>query len=91
MSPISAMNWNTITPHDLRRTFMTYADDDLGISFSTIKALVNHESNSGTSSGSTDVTAGYIKVQMPQRRVAMQRIAEYILNKSGEKHTKTDD
>ena len=81
----------TITPHDLRRTFMTYADDDLGISFSTIKALVNHESNSGTSSGSTDVTAGYIKVQMPQRRVAMQRIAEYILNKSGEKHTKTDD
>jgi integrase len=72
----------TITPHDLRRTFMTYADDNLGISFLTIKALVNHESNSGTTSGSTDVTAGYIKVQMPQRREAMQRIADYILDKA---------
>ena len=72
----------TITPHDLRRTFTTYADDDLGISFSTIKALVNHESNSGTSAGSTDVTAGYIKVQMPQRRKAMQKITDYILDKA---------
>jgi integrase len=72
----------TITPHDLRRTFTTYADDDLGISFSTIKALVNHESNSGTTSGSTDVTAGYIKVQMPQRREAMQKISDYILDKA---------
>ncbi len=69
----------TISPHDLRRTFLTYADDNLGIPFLTIKALVNHESNAGGTSGGTDVTAGYIKVQMHQRRDAMQKITDYIL------------
>jgi integrase len=68
-----------ISPHDLRRTFLTYADDNLGISFLTIKALVNHESNDGTTSGNEDVTAGYIQVQMPQRRQAIQKIEDYIL------------
>jgi integrase len=72
----------TISPHDLRRTFLTYADDNLGISFLTIKALVNHETNNKTSSGSADVTAGYIEVQMHQRREAIQRIEDYILEKA---------
>lgn len=83
-----------ISPHDLRRTFLTYADDNLGIPFSTIKALVNHESNTGTSSGSADVTAGYIKVQMSQRRKAIQKIEDYILEKAKGKpsnETTSDD
>lgn len=64
-----------ITPHDLRRTFTTYADDSLDISFLTIKALVNHETNKSKK----DVTAKYIKVEMYKRVRAIQAICDYIL------------
>lgn len=79
-----------ISPHDLRRTFLSYANDNLGISFLTIKALVNHESDSKTTSGNADVTAGYIQVEMLQRREAIQKITNYILSKAAKKEPTTD-
>lgn len=69
------------TPHDLRRTFCTIADY-LGISYLSIKRLMNH-------SYQRDVTSGYISPQFdPTRnRRELQMIADFILEKSVENNT----
>lgn len=91
MAKISRTAGFRISPHDLRRTFLSYANDNLGISFLTIKALVNHESDSKTTSGNADVTAGYIQVEMIQRREAIEKITNYILRKSATKEKAIDN
>ncbi len=62
----------TLTPHDFRRTFQTYAES-LDISPYTIKALVNHEIGK-----KSDVTAGYIQISTERMRKASQQVANYI-------------
>lgn len=57
------------TLHDLRRTFITTADR-LDISAYAIKRLVNHKS------GSNDVTAGYVVMDIERLRAPMQRITD---------------
>lgn len=60
-----------ITPHDLRRTFLTYADE-LDISKVVQKRLVGHAIP-------TDVTDGYIVLTMDRLRDAVNRIEKFIL------------
>jgi integrase len=59
-----------VSPHDLRRTFMTLADS-LDISTLAIKALVNH-------AAPRDVTSGYIIMKVERLRAPAQRIADKI-------------
>ena len=66
------------SPHDLRRTFATVAEG-LDIPVYTIKRLMNHVSGSG------DVTAGYIQIDVERMRVPMQRITDAILTAAGRK------
>ncbi len=66
------------SPHDLRRTFATVAEG-LDIPVYTIKRLMNHASGSG------DVTAGYIQIDVERLRVPMQRITDTILTAAGRK------
>jgi len=62
------------TIHDLRRSFITYAETlDFGIY--TIKALVNH------SVGVTrDVTEGYLQLSVERLRKPMEAISNYVLS-----------
>lgn len=63
-----------ITPHDLRRTFLTYADE-LDISNVAQKRLVGHAIP-------TDVTDGYKIPTMERLRAAAEQIEAFILEKS---------
>ena len=58
--------------HDLRRTFITIAES-LDISHYALKRLLNHKNNS-------DVTAGYIILDIERLREPMQRITDRIQN-----------
>jgi integrase len=63
------------TIHDLRRTFATVADS-LDIPGYAVKALLNHKTG-------TDVTAGYVVINVERLRDPMQRITDYILKAGG--------
>lgn len=59
------------TIHDLRRTFITFADS-LDISHYAVKALVNHKLSPN------DVTGGYIMMNVDRLRKPVQDIADLI-------------
>jgi integrase len=59
------------TLHDLRRTFVTIAES-LDIPHYALKRLLNHR-------GTSDVTAGYIIIDVERLRGPVQRVAEGIL------------
>ncbi|RLJ18072.1 integrase [bacterium endosymbiont of Escarpia laminata] len=61
----------SFTPHDLRRTFITHAEQ-LDISSYAVKRLVNHKMND-------DVTAGYIVSDVERLRKPMQDITNFFL------------
>lgn len=61
-----------ITPHDLRRSFLTYANE-LQIPSVTLKRLVGHAIP-------TDVTDGYIVLTIDRLRDAVKRIESFILD-----------
>ena len=63
--------------HDLRRTFLTIAES-MDISPYALKRLVNHKAIE-----KTDVTAGYIVVDIERLRHASQRITNHILQLAG--------
>lgn len=65
------------TMHDLRRTFVTYAES-LDVSTYAVKALVNH------SLEGTDTTGGYIQISVDRLRSPMQKISDYIIRCSQE-------
>ncbi|WP_158527727.1 tyrosine-type recombinase/integrase [Aquitalea magnusonii] len=66
------------TVHDLRRTFITIANNCVkGLSVYTIKRLINH------SIDSSDVTAGYIIQDTESLREPMQQIEDFILAAAG--------
>ena len=58
----------TVTPHDLRRTYVTVAENT-DISALALKALVNH-------SLGDDVTAGYVQMTVDRLRDPAQRVAD---------------
>lgn len=67
------------TIHDLRRSFITYAETlDFGIY--TIKALVNHSVGL-----SRDVTEGYLQLSVERLRKPMEKITEYVLSNANPK------
>jgi integrase len=59
------------TLHDLRRTFITIAES-LDIPAYALKRLLNHKDRS-------DVTAGYIVINVDRLRTPIQKITDYIL------------
>jgi integrase len=63
----------TFTPHDLRRTFVSVAES-LDISAYALKTLVNHSTGS-------DVTAGYVIMDVERLREPMQRITDHLLHR----------
>jgi len=68
--------------HDMRRTFITMAES-LDISAFAIKALVNHKQND------SDVTGGYIRMDVERLRKPMQQIESYILGCAGVTNSKS--
>jgi len=68
------------TLHDLRRTFVTVAEN-LDIGAYAVKRLVNHKMRN-------DVTAGYIVTDVERLRRPMQQICDYLLKTSGIKEGK---
>jgi len=64
-----------ITPHDLRRTFTTYLHQ-CSVSMLTIKALVNHVSDTPGS----DITADYIQVSFRDRKRAIRKVNSYMMD-----------
>lgn len=61
--------------HDLRRTFITIAES-IDIPAYTLKALVNHHVG-------TDVTQGYLQINVERLRAPMQQITDFILKAAG--------
>ena len=61
----------TFTPHDLRRTFATAAEE-IGVPPYTLKRLLNHKMGD-------DVTAGYVVSDLPMLRGPMQSITDALL------------
>lgn len=57
-----------VSPHDLRRTFLTVAEST-DISPLALKALVNHATGN-------DVTAGYVQLSSERLREAAQKVAD---------------
>lgn len=66
------------SPHDLRRSFVTIADE-LEIKSEVVKALVNHKSS--------DVTEGYTVRSVERLRRATQKITDAILYHAGIRKT----
>ncbi|MBW7911300.1 MAG: tyrosine-type recombinase/integrase [Alphaproteobacteria bacterium] len=64
--------------HDLRRSFASIASS-LDISVYSIKAMLNHRSNSG------DITSSYVIRDIERLREPMQKIATYMQEKMGAK------
>lgn len=60
------------TPHDLRRLFATSLER-LGVPAYTVKALLNHATES------RDVTGGYVVVDNAMKKTAMEKIERFIL------------
>lgn len=78
---VCEMSGVEFTPHDLRRSFMTFTKDlpaKYGPYFS--KRLANHKIN--------DVTADYIQIDLEDLRKCMQDITNYILRHSGAEQTR---
>jgi integrase len=67
------------TLHDLRRTFITMAES-LDIPVYALKRLLNHKMT-------TDVTAGYVVMDIERLRKPMQMITDYMLREMGTKTT----
>ena len=61
--------------NDLRRSFITYAES-LDFSVYAIKALVNH------STGSRDVTEGYLQLSTERLRRPMQGVTDYVISRA---------
>lgn len=71
VSRVCELSEITFTLHDLRRTFITYAEG-LDIPAYALKRLLNHKDPN-------DVTAGYIVSDINRLREPMQKITDFIL------------
>lgn len=75
MAKVSKASGVAFTLHDLRRTFATIAES-LDIPAYALKRLLNHKTGS-------DVTAGYVIVDVERLRRPMQQITDFILKAAG--------
>lgn len=75
MRRITEVSGVSFVLHDLRRTFATVADS-LDLSSYALKRLINHKMTG-------DVTSGYIISDVERLRSPMQRIAAFLLERSG--------
>jgi len=82
MAKVTQQSGVEFSLHDLRRTFITYAES-LDISVYAVKALVNHKSGD-----KSDVTAGYIGDDLERLRQATQRITNHILQHASDQSAK---
>jgi integrase len=80
MREVTRVSGVQFSPHDCRRTFSTIAEA-ISIPMSMIKRLLNHVTTN-------DVTGGYIVTEEDTLRQAVNRIADFIVNKvsEGEHH-----
>lgn len=69
------------TLHDLRRTFITTAEQ-LDIPYYALKRLLNHKLGA-------DVTSGYIVTDVERLREPMQKISDELLSRCGVKDGKS--
>lgn len=72
MGYVTEQSGIAFTPHDLRRTFATTAER-LDLPTYTIKRLMNHTITA------SDVTGGYIQIDVERLRIPVQQIADAIL------------
>ena len=73
-----------ISVHDLRRTFITAADNT-NMSAYAMKALVNHVIDD---KGKGDVTAGYIQMTTERLREPAQQVCDRLMSWCGIKQIK---
>jgi len=66
----------TVSPHDLRRTFITHAEES-DISVMALKALVNH------SIGGSDVTENYARMTVERLREPAERVCKKLMSLCG--------
>lgn len=71
MANVTKLSGIHFTVHDLRRTFITIAEE-IDISAYALKRLMNHKMSS-------DITAGYIVTDVERLRRPMQQITDYFL------------
>lgn len=69
---ITAITGLHFTPHDLRRLTASTLER-LGVQTYTVKAILNHLT------AATDVTGGYVQVDLAMKREALQRLEDFIL------------
>jgi len=81
LAKVEAVSGVKFCIHDLRRTFITIAES-LDIPAYALKRLLNHATGS-------DVTAGYIVIDVERLREPMQKITDYVMKAAGERETAT--
>jgi integrase len=75
LEEIEAKTGIRISPHDLRRTFITVAEST-NISYLSLKALVNHSIGG-------DITAGYMQMSTERLRGPAQRVCDRLAERCG--------
>jgi len=80
MAKVTQMTGINFSVHDLRRSFITFAES-IDIPVYALKRLLNHKMSS-------DVTAGYVVIDVERLRKPMQMISDYILQNAVKIHGK---
>lgn len=75
MIKVTELSGVPFTIHDLQRTFITIAES-LNIPVYTLKRLLNHKMKS-------DITAGYVIMDVERLRKPMQMITDYLMEAMG--------
>ena len=79
MAMVTKASGIAFTVHDLRRSFVTFAES-LDISAYALKKLLNH-------STASDITEGYLIINIERLREPMQKITDFVLKSAGLKAT----
>ena len=75
MAMVTKASGVAFTVHDLRRSFVTFAES-LDISAYALKKLLNH-------STAADITEGYLIINIKRLREPMQKITDFVLKSAG--------
>ncbi len=79
MAMVTKASGVAFTVHDLRRSFVTFAES-LDISAYALKKLLNH-------STAADITEGYLIINIERLREPMQKITDFVLKSAGLRET----
>ena len=72
-----------VSPHDLRRTYITHAEES-DISYAALKGLVNHSVG-----GSNDVTGSYLQMKTERLREPAQEVCDRLMKLCGIRRRRT--